>query len=140
KLLLYLQIKIKTIYFKIMQTCPAKSIYEQLGGQKSLEALSKQLYDKILADNKIKHFFVNTDINHQIKQQCDFLTMCFGGPNNYKGKTMRDTHRGMGITDEEFNIVIQHIGQIMCEMGIQQDLIKKCADIAETTRCDIVGQ
>ncbi len=37
--------------------------------------------------------------------QFEFLTQLTGGPKIYKGKNMRDAHKGRGIQEKEFNIV-----------------------------------
>ena len=37
------------------------------------------------------------------KHMVDFLSSLSGGPLKYTGKSMKEVHKGMGITDEEFN-------------------------------------
>jgi len=55
------------------------TLYEKLGGAPAIDAAVDIFYDKVLADERIKHFFVNTDMAKQRQHQKNFLTYAFGG-------------------------------------------------------------
>ena len=50
--------------------------------------------------------------------QKKFLTMVFSGPNNYNGKSMREAHKALNLTDAHFNTIIQHLANSLLELGV----------------------
>ena len=69
-----------------------KSLYERIGGDAAVSATVDLFYKKVLADDRIKHFFENTDMEKQRRHQTRFFTFAFGGPANYNGRAMRAAH------------------------------------------------
>jgi truncated hemoglobin YjbI len=45
----------------------------------------------------------------QISKQQKFMAFAFGGPAEYKGKSMLEAHRGMNLTDEHFGAIAEHL-------------------------------
>ena len=80
----------------------------------------------------------------QIAKQKSFLTMAFGGPNNYSGRDMREAHAHMvkklGLDDSHFDAVMEHLGATLQELNVPQDLIAQAAAIAESTRDDVLNR
>lgn len=76
-----------------------KSLFERIGGKPIMDKTLPLFYKKVFFDERINKFFQNINMGKQIRQQSCFLTMLFNGPNNYKGKPLKDTHKGMHITD-----------------------------------------
>ncbi|MDO9141399.1 MAG: group 1 truncated hemoglobin, partial [Methylobacter sp.] len=79
----------------------------------------------------------------QAAKQKAFLTMAFGGPNNYSGTDMRTAHAHlvkMGLNDSHFDAVMEHLGATLTELNVPADLIAQAAAIAESTRKDILGK
>jgi len=79
------------------------SLYERLGGEAAIDAAVKIFYDKVLADTRISHFFEGIPMEKLIGHQKMFLTVAFGGSNNYSGRGMAAAHKRlvdeMGLTD-----------------------------------------
>jgi hemoglobin len=120
---------------------PAKSLYEKLGGEPAVNAAVDIFYRKVLKDDRIKHFFATTDMARQAAKQKAFLTMAFGGPNNYSGEDMRKGHAHLvakGLNDSHFDAVMEHLGATLKELNVPGDLIAQCAAIAESTRKDVL--
>ena len=82
-------------------------------------------------------------MEEQAVKQKAFFTMAFGGPNNYTGADMRKAHARlvkMGLNNDHFNIVMEHLGATMKELNVPQELIAQAAAIAESTRNDVLGK
>jgi len=62
------------------------SVYEKIGGAPAVDAAVDIFYRKVLADDRISEFFDSVDMEGQHQKQKAFLTMAFGGPNEYSGK------------------------------------------------------
>ena len=120
-----------------------QSLYERLGGAEAVNAAVDIFYRKVLADDRINYFFANIDMNKQIQKQKSFLTMVFGGPNQYSGKNMRDGHRHlvkMGLNDTHVDIVIEHLGTTLRELGVKEADITEVANIANSVRDDVLDR
>ena len=57
----------------------------------------------------------------QVAKQKAFLTMAFGGPNDYSGKDMRNAHARfvkMGLGDSHFNVVMEHLSATLVDLSV----------------------
>jgi hemoglobin len=126
-----------------LMATPTLSLYEQLGGQAAVDTAVDIFYRKVLTDDRISRFFDDVDMDRQRGKQKAFLTMVFGGPNNYSGKDMRAAHArliAMGLNDTHFDTVVELLGGTLAELGVAPELIKKVAAIAESTRNDVLNR
>ena len=119
------------------------SLYEQIGGDAAVNAAVDIFYRKVLKDARINRFFTGVDMDRQAAKQKAFLTMAFGGPNNYSGLDMRRGHAHLvaqGLNDSHFDAVVENLGATLKELGVADNLIAQVAAIAETTRNDVLGK
>lgn len=120
-----------------------ETLYERLGGQNAVNTAVDIFYRKVLLDDRVNYFFDDVDMEKQIPKQKAFLTMVFGGPNNYTGKDMRDGHKHLvkrGLNDEHVDIIIDHLGGTLQELGANNDDIQQVADIANSVRDDVLNR
>ncbi|MEK6224190.1 MAG: group 1 truncated hemoglobin [Thermodesulfobacteriales bacterium] len=61
-----------------------------------------------------------------------------GGPQEYKGMSMRDTHRGMNISEAEFVAVLDDILEAMAKHGIGGREKAEVLAIAYSMKSEIV--
>jgi len=121
----------------------SKSLYERIGGEPAVNAAVDIFYRKVLNDYRINRFFDNVDMEKQVAKQKAFLTMAFGGPNNYTGEDMRKGHAHlvkMGLDDSHFDAVVENLGATLEELNVPQELINEVVEICETTRNDVLGR
>jgi hemoglobin len=119
------------------------TLYERLGGADAVNAAVDIFYRKMLADDRVNYFFDNTDMDRQVAKQKSFLTMVFGGPNNYTGKDMREGHKHLikrGLNDTHVDIVIEHLGSTLKELGVPDADITEVAGIANSVRDDVLDR
>lgn len=119
------------------------TLFEKLGGKDAVEGAVDIFYGKVLADDRIKHFFDGVDMDRQRIKQKAFLTFAFGGPNKYSGKNMRDGHAHLvkrGLNDTHFDAVVENLATTLRELSVAEELIGEVAAIAETTRNDVLGR
>ena len=119
------------------------SLYTEIGGEGAVNAAVDIFYRKVLKDDRIKRFFEGVDMNKQAAKQKAFLTMAFGGPNNYTGEDMRKGHAHLvtrGLNDSHFDAVVENLGATLAELKVPANLIAQVAAIAETTRKDVLGR
>ena len=84
-------------------------LYDRLGGKPAITAVVDQFVANVAADKRINGRFATTDIprlkGHLVDQVCNAT----GGPCTYRGRDMTTTHKGMRITNEDFNALVQDL-------------------------------
>jgi len=116
-----------------------QSLYEELGGKKTVEKASAILYVNILRDERINGFFENVDIEKQKRKMSAFLTNIFGGPSLYIGKTMRKAHKNVkGLNDEHVDAMMECVSATLKELDIDTKTINKVMEKIEEHRDDVL--
>lgn len=119
-----------------------KSLYEQVGGQKAVEAAVIKMYDKVLADPLLSPYFKETNMNDLRRSQIGFVTMALGGPHHYKSIDLRAAHLELcvnGLTHKHFDATVGHLQEALRELGVAELLIREATAILETTRRDVLN-
>ncbi len=116
------------------------SIYEKIGGEAAVDAAVDIFYKKVLADDRISHFFDTVDMAGMIQKQKSFLTMAFGGPNEYTGKDMREAHKHMSLTEEHFGAVAEALVGTLNELSVPQDIIDEIVAVALSVKDDVLNK
>ncbi|CDZ79439.1 SynHb [Legionella massiliensis] len=120
-----------------------ESLFDRLGGQNAVNTAVDIFYRKMLLDERVNYFFDDIDMEQQILKQKGFLTMVFGGPNQYTGKNMQEGHRHLlerGLNDSHVDIVLEHLGATLKELGAHDEDIQKVATIANSVRDEVLGR
>lgn len=119
------------------------SIYEQLGGEAAVDQAVDIFYRKMLLDPRVASYFESVDMDRQRAKQKAFLTMALGGPNAYTGKDMRAAHAGLvarGLNDTHVDIVVEHLGATLKELGAGAEQIAAVAALANSVRNDVLSR
>lgn len=119
------------------------TLYERIGGTAAVKAAVDIFYGKVLADDRIAHFFDGVDMGAQNAKQRAFLIMAFGGPNTYSGADMRRGHAHLvtrGLNDSHFDAVVENLAATLSELGVGASDIGEVAAIAESVRDDVLGR
>ncbi len=121
------------------------SLYSRLGGIDAISAVTDQFLANVAADNAINARFAATVANparlellrnNLIDQLCEAA----GGPCKYKGKNMRDAHKGMNITQAEFNALVADLVAALDKFKVPQKEKSELLGILGPMQSDIVGQ
>lgn len=88
---------------------PQKSLYERLGGQDAIVAVVDDMVANIAADTRINAFFANADIPNLKAKLVEQICEASGGPCTYTGKSMKESHAGMGVKEEHFNALVEDL-------------------------------
>ena len=117
------------------------SLYHQIGGEASIDAVVELLYKKILSDNKLSTFFAKTSMKQLKNHQKKFLTFALGGPSQFKGdlKKAHSKARKNGLKEEHFNLVAKYLIESLKELSVPRHNIDEIVMIVSTTKNDILG-
>lgn len=119
------------------------SLYERLGGAPAFQSAVDDFYRRMLLDDRVATFFDDVDMDAQIAKQRAFLTYVTGGPAEYTGKDMREAHAHLverGLASEHVDIVIEHLGATLIEMGAREEDVSEVAQLAESVRNEVLGR
>ncbi|HTS23842.1 MAG TPA: group 1 truncated hemoglobin [Casimicrobiaceae bacterium] len=92
-----------------MKPMADKSLYDRLGGKGAITAVVDDFVGNVASDSRINGFFARADIPRLKMNLVDQICQATGGPCVYKGKDMRTAHKGMGITDADFDALVQDL-------------------------------
>jgi len=121
----------------------SETLYQRLGGGAVVDAAVDLFYRKVLADDRINRFFDDSDMDAQRAKQKAFLTMVFGGPNDYAGRDLRAAHAPLvekGLDDEHFDAVAGHLQATLEELGVAANLVDEVITVAASTRDDVLNR
>jgi hemoglobin len=119
------------------------SLYQRLGGEKAVDAAVDIFYRHVLADGRINGFFDSVDMERQAAKQKAFLTMVFGGPNNYTGKDMREGHKHLvakGLNDSHVDAVCENLAITLRELGVGESDVAEVLALANSVRDDVLSR
>jgi hemoglobin len=86
-----------------------KSLYDRLGGKPAITAVVDDFTARVVADRRINRLFANTDAPAFKAKLVDQICEASGGPCKYTGKDMKTAHAGMGVTDADFNALVEDL-------------------------------
>ncbi len=85
------------------------SLYDRLGGKPAIVAVVDDFVGNVAADKRINGFFAHADVPHLKAELVDQICAGSGGPCTYTGKSMKDAHRGMGVSTADFNALVEDL-------------------------------
>ncbi len=121
----------------------SQTLFERIGQEPAVTAAVDLFYRKVLADPRISQFFSSVDMDEQRSKQKSFLTMVFGGPNDYTGNDMRTAHAGLvskGLDESHFTAVAEHLQATLDELGVDPTVSAEVMTIAASTKDDVLNR
>src|SRR5947207_14920851 len=119
---------------------PQKSLYDRLGGQPAITAVVDDFVSNVAADNRINGFFARTDIPRLKKNLVDQICQGTGGPCTYTGRDMRTAHKGMNITDAQFNALVEDLKRALDKFKVPEKEQGDLLAVLGPMKPQIVGQ
>ncbi|HZS07161.1 MAG TPA: group 1 truncated hemoglobin [Blastocatellia bacterium] len=100
-----------------------KSLYERLGKKPAIKAVVDQFVTNCATDTRINKFFADTAKDpKRLKafkgKLVDQICEASGGPCKYKGKNMKDAHKGMGVKEEHFNALVEDLVKALDKFNV----------------------
>lgn len=121
-----------------------KALWERLGGQKAVEAVVHDFVVAAAGDEKV-NFFRNGKFKLDaagVKKLegllVELISATTGGPLKYSGRSMKESHKGMAITEAEFNALAGHLVATLEKYKVPKAEIDELVAIVASTKDDIV--
>jgi hemoglobin len=115
-----------------------RSLYERLGGSEAITAVVDDFVARCAADARINGKFARTDIPRLKRMLVDQVTAATGGPASYSGRSMEETHHGMGVTAGEFEALVGNLVATLDQFSVPADEQQELVGILAPLRGDIV--
>ena len=107
-----------------------KTLYERLGGYDGITAFANNLLPRLQGDNQLGRFWKNRGddgIAREKQLLIDYLCANSGGPVYYTGRDMKTSHKGMRISERDWEIFIGHAVETMKALAVPET---ECEDIS----------
>ena len=117
------------------------TLYKRLGGYDAIAKVTDSFIMKLATDKKLSRFFVGASDNSKkrIRQLVlDQLCEATGGPCVYIGRDMKSSHKGLGITEDDWNIAVKHLVATLTEFKVPEAEQKELATALTGLKADIV--
>lgn len=124
--------------------CPMsddKSLYERLGGYDAISAVANELLSRLRADAGLGRFWQNRGedgIQREKQLLIDFLCAKAGGPMYYRGRDMTLTHRGMKISQGDWDSFIAILTATLEHFKVPERERSDVLGFIDSTRAEIV--
>ena len=118
-----------------------KSLYDRLGGYNAVAAVVDDFVGRLVTDKQFERFFVghSTDSKKRIRQHIvDQLCAAAGGPCVYTGRTMKDSHAGLGISEAEWDAAAKHLVASLDKFKVPEPEKKELLAFVISLKADIV--
>lgn len=105
-------------------TSSAPSLFDRVGGMKTLVNAVDVFYPAILADESLAPFFEGIDMARLRLKQVQFLCYAFGGPDEYLGKSVAEAHSRIilhsGANRDHFWAVAGHLKAALARLQVPE--------------------
>ena len=118
-----------------------KSLYDRLGGYNAVAAVVDDFVGRLIADKQFERFFAghSTDSKKRIRQHIvDQFCAAAGGPCIYTGRTMKDSHVGLGITEADWDAAAKHLVATLDKFKVGEQEKKDLLAFVTSLKGDIV--
>ena len=121
----------------------SKTLYARLGGYDALAAVADDLLTRLRTDPQLGRFWANRGedgVRREKQLLIDFLCASAGGPLYYTGRDMATSHKGMGISESDWQIFIGHVNGTLDTFSVPPRERKEVLALVDSTKTDIVGK
>src|SRR5947208_16991002 len=118
-----------------------KTLYERLGGYEAITAVANDLLPRLQADPQLGRFWAHRGedgVKREKQLLIDFLCASAGGPMYYRGRDMALTHRGMRISESDWNVFLGHAAAALAKFQVPQAEQREFVAFVQSLKKDIV--
>lgn len=118
-----------------------KPLYERLGGYNAIVAVATDLVQRLRDDPSLGRFWAHRGedgIKRELQLLIDYLCECTGGPMYYRGRNMAITHKGMRISEADWDVFFGHAGATLARFQVPEAEQMEVAAFVQSLKKDIV--
>jgi hemoglobin len=123
------------------ETMAGQTLYGRLGGYDAIAAVCDDLLPRLMSDSQLGRFWMNRaadSIRREKQLLIDYLCASAGGPLYYTGRDMAMSHKGMGITNGDWERFLGHLRATLDKFKVPDGERRDVLAFVESTKADIV--
>ena len=120
------------------------SLYDRLGGLYNIATVVDDLIDRVMADPRLNANPRVDEAHHRVSPAgfkyyvTELVCQTSGGPQQYSGRSMGDSHRHLMITDGEWDAFMDDLQQTFDRFGVPEQEQDELKTIVGSTKESIV--
>jgi hemoglobin len=120
------------------------TLYERLGGVYSIAVVIDDLIDRVMDDPRLNANPRVDEAHHRVSRAgfkflaTELVCWASGGPQQYSGRSMRESHEHLLITATEWDAFLDDLQQSLDKFGVPPAEQAELKAIVASTRADIV--
>jgi hemoglobin len=120
------------------------SLYERLGGVYAIAAVVDDFIDRIMVNPLLNANPKVDEAHHRLSKAgfkylvTEMVCWATGGPQKYTGKTMKESHEQLGITEPEWQVFLKDFQDTLDKFQVPQAEQRELFAIVASTKTDIV--
>ena len=121
----------------------SKTLYARLGGYDAIAAVADDLLTRLRTDPQLGRFWAHRGedgVRREKQLLIDFVCASAGGPLYYTGRDMATSHKGMSISEGDWQIFIGHLNATLAKFSVPAQEKKEVLAFVDSTKTDIVGR
>jgi hemoglobin len=127
-----------------MQSYQVPSLYDRLGGVYNIATVIDDLIDRVMTDPRLNKNPAVDEAHHRVSPAgfkflvTEMVCWAGGGPQQYSGRTMGDSHRHLAITEDEWAAFMDDLYSTLAKFQVPPAEETELVAIVESTRDAIV--
>jgi hemoglobin len=126
----------------VTQTNQEKSLYERLGGYDAIAAATDDLLlGRLVKDPELGVYWKGKSqdsLRNDRQLIVDYLVAASGGPAYYRGRDMKTSHTGLGITDRDWEIFMRHARAMLAHLAVPERESLEVLGFLESLKSEVV--
>jgi len=117
------------------------SLYTRLGGYTAVSAVIDDLMERLIGDKQLGRFWEHRGedgVEREKQLVKTFIASKAGGPIFYAGRENKLSHRGMRISEKDWDVFIQHLNATLDKFALPPKERSDVLAFIDSTRKDIV--
>jgi hemoglobin len=120
------------------------SLYQRLGGVYAIASVVDDFIDRIMVDPRLNANPLVDEAHHRVPPPgfkylvTEMVCWATGGPQRYTGKSMRDSHAHLKITEKEWGHFVEDFHATLDKFGVKDPERTELLTILGSTHDDIV--
>jgi hemoglobin len=122
---------------------PPPNLYKRLGGREGISIVVGDFVTNMAGDSRVNARFKDMkgpDIEKLKSNLADQICDAAGGPCSYLGRDMKTTHKGMKITEAEWNATVENLVKALDKNNVGAQTKSELLGALAPMKADIVGQ
>ena len=118
-----------------------KTLYERLGGYDAIAAVCNDLLPRLRSDPQLGRFLAHRSedgVEREKQLLINFLCANAGGPVLYTGRNMTVSHKGMRISESDWNIFLGHADATLKTFNVPKAEYDEVVTFVLSTKAEIV--